>query len=254
MSTLQVRFAQIPGHKEYSPRGKYIGLRKRTAEERLEEIKIVISVGTTFEALNIQEILSSREDVMVDNLVDVRRIVTGHSGNLPIALLEPTTRGQFPQYAAMRLTLNLCPNADHFYKTGGMAGPMDMGDIIVAEEDGDGVLVDDVFMDKQWKTHPGFPGADLRQAAFQAAQPTRRETLSTGPDLIRRLTSSKPYEIELSGWLTALDRHGAFAEKNHIGVIGVISENFDMRLKKMEQPECFQKLISFWRFFLEKLQ
>ena len=54
-----MRFVQLPGHKEYSPKEKYAGLRKRTADERLEHIKIVISFGPTFEAENLQEILTS---------------------------------------------------------------------------------------------------------------------------------------------------------------------------------------------------
>ena len=167
--------------------GKYVGLRKRTAEERLEEIKIVISIGTTFEAKNLQEILASREDIMGDDLIDVRRIVTGRSGNLPIAILEPTTRGPIPQYAAMRETLNRCSKADHFYKSGGMAGPFNMGVIIVAGEGQDGVLVDDRVLDKLWMTCPGFPGSYLRQAAFQARQPTEQKTVSTGVELIENM-------------------------------------------------------------------
>ena len=33
----------------------------------------------------------------------------------------PTLRGPLLQYADMRETLNRCPSAEHFYKTGGMA-------------------------------------------------------------------------------------------------------------------------------------
>ena len=86
---------------------------------------------------------------------------------------------------------------------------------------------------------PGFPGPDLRQAA--------------GAKLIENV-SPKPYEIKLSGFLTALERHGDLTEKNQIGVIGVISDNFDIPLKKKSTPACFQDLISFWKFFLGKLQ
>ena len=172
ISMFEVRFVQHPGNQKRSPRGRYLGLRKRMAAERLEHIKIVISVGTTFEAENLQEILTSREDVMGDDLIDVRQIVTGRSGNLPIAILLPTDRGQMPQYAAMREILNRCPNATHFFKSGGFGGPYDMGDIIVAAEGQNGVLVEDQVLDKVWKRAPGFPGPDLRQAAFEASQPT----------------------------------------------------------------------------------
>ena len=126
-----------------------------------------------------------------------------------------------------------------------MAGAFDMGDVIVAAEGQDRVVVEDTVLDKLWKTHPAFPGPDLRQVAFQARQPTRQMTLSTGAKLIE---NPNPYEIELSGFLTA------FTEKNQIGVIGVISDNFNLCLKKKSRPECFQDLISFWRFFLGKLQ
>ena len=64
----------------------------------------------------------------------------------------------------------------------------------------------------------------------------------------------RPYEIEASGFLTALDRHGTFKEKNQIGIVGVITDNFDVHLKKKATRECFSDLTSFWGFFLEKLQ
>ena len=114
-----------------------------------------------------------------------------------------------------------------------MAGSFDIGDVIVAVEGQDGVVVDDGVLVKLWKTRPRFPGPET---AFQTRQPTRQLTLSTGAELIKNV-SQKPYEIELSGFLTAQERHGAFTEKNQIGVIGVISDNFDIRLKKKSKPE-----------------
>ena len=100
-------------------------------------IKMLISVGTSYEAANLRSLLApdSCEDIMGDELIDVRRITTGHHGNIPITILEPTFRGPMPQYAAMRETLNRCPKAQQFYKTGGMAGAYDHGDIIIAAEE-----------------------------------------------------------------------------------------------------------------------
>ena len=74
ISTLDVKFVTMPGHKDRSPRGKYAALRKRTAEERMEQIKMLISVGTTYEAGNLQELLTSRQEVMGDELIDVAQI------------------------------------------------------------------------------------------------------------------------------------------------------------------------------------
>jgi len=86
ISTFRVRFVQLPGHKDYSPIGEYAGLRERMADERLEHIRIVISVGTTIEAKHLQEILMSREDVIGDDLIDVQRIITGTATALTAAL------------------------------------------------------------------------------------------------------------------------------------------------------------------------
>ena len=55
--------------------------------------------------------------------------------------------------------------------------------------------------------------------------------ISTGAKLITK-TSSLPYEIELSGFLSALERHKAFNEKNQIGFVGVITNNFGINLRK----------------------
>ena len=225
--------------------------------ERLDEVKMLISVGTSYEAANLQPLLApdSCEDIMGDELIDVRRITTGHRGNIPIAILEPTFRGPMPQYAAMRETLNRCLKAQQFYKTGGMAGAYDHGDIIVAAEaTPEGTVVEDRVQDTVWVTRPGFPGLALKNAAFESPQPTRQVTLVTGAQLITAALP-RPYEIEASGFLTALDRHGAFKEKNEIGIVGVITENFtDVRLKKKATRECFSDLRSFWGFFLDKLQ
>ena len=139
-------------------------------------IKMLISVGTSYEAANLRSLLApdSCEDIMGDELIDVRRITTGHHGNIPIAILEPTFRGPMPQYAAMRETLNRCPKAQQFYKTGGMAGAYDHGDIIVAAEAmPEGTVVEDHVQDTVWDTRPGFPGLALKNAAFESPQPTR---------------------------------------------------------------------------------
>ena len=75
ISTFSLTFMQNPGHKDGSPRGKYAGLRKRTAEERLGRVKLVISVGTAFEAKQLEELFGSRDSFRGD-LIDVQRIVT----------------------------------------------------------------------------------------------------------------------------------------------------------------------------------
>ena len=64
----------------------------------------------------------------------------------------------------------------------------------------------------------------LRQAAHESSQTVKKATLSTGPELTD--WSETPYEMEASGFLTALERRGAFSEKNQIGLVGVISDNF----------------------------
>ena len=97
---------KIPGHKENSPIGKYIGLRKRTAMEKLCKVSIVISVGTTFEACKLEKILMFREYFEGD-AIDFWRIITGYSG------------GQFQDE-------KLHTHTEHYYKTGGMAGIANM--------------------------------------------------------------------------------------------------------------------------------
>ena len=141
IDTLQAKFVTESGHTEENPRGRFRFLRKRTGLERLDQVKMLISVGTNYEANHMKELLTDCEDIIGENLIDVRRIITGRSGMIPIAILEPTSRGPSPQYGAMRLTLDQCPNAEHFYKTGGMVGRYDHGDIIVAAEAADGEVV-----------------------------------------------------------------------------------------------------------------
>ena len=212
----------------------------------------MISVGTAFEAKQLEELFGSRDSFRGD-LIDVQRIVTGLSdGGIPMALLEPTTRGPLPQYAAMRELLKLCPDAVHFYKTGGFAGTFHMGQLIVAGE-AEGVVVEDTVLGKQWKPKPGFPGPSLRQVAYETTQPLTQTTITTGAELIWK-TCPQPYEIEASGFLNALERHGAFNEKNQIGIVGVVTDNFDINLKKKSVPECFQDLLDFWKFFLNRLE
>lgn len=254
ISTFSLTFVQNPGHKDGSPRGKYTGLRKRTAEERLGRVKLVISVGTAFEANQLEELFRSRDSFRGD-LIDVQRIVTGLSdGGIPMALLEPTTRGPLPQYAAMRELLKLCPDAVHFYKSGGFAGTFHMGELIVAGEgEVGGIVVEDTVLGKQWKPQPGFPGPSLRQAAYATMQHLTQTTITTGAELISK-TCPQPYEIEASGFLNALERHGAFNEKNQIGIVGVVTDNFNINLKKKSAPECFQDLLDFWKFFLNRLE
>ena len=254
VSTFDVGFVQLPGDKPNSLTGHYVGLRKRTARERLDQTKIVISVGTTFEAEKHQELLKYCEVDLAEDLIDVRRIITGCFGNLAIAILEPSTRGPIPQYAAMREILKRCHKADHFYKSGGMAGTFDMGDIIVAGEGEDGVVVEDLVLGKKWMPLPGFPGPQLRQVAFEVDQSVIQKTISTGAELTKKV-STNPYEIEASGFLTALERHGAINENSQFGIVGVISDNSGTTsLKKKSPIECFEDLIKFWKYFLEKLE
>ena len=170
------------------------------------------------------------------------------------ALLEPTTRGPLPQYAAMRELLKMCPDAIHFYKSGGFAGTFHMGQLIVAgKAEGCGIVVEDTVLGKQWKQHGGFPGPNLRQAAYATTQPLTQTAIKTGSELISK-TCPQPYEIEASGFLTALERHGAFNEKNQIGIVGVVTDNFNINLKKKSVPECFQDVLDFWKFFLNRLE
>ena len=188
-------------------------------------------------------------------LFDVRRIVTGLSenGKHGIALVEPSTRGQNPQYLAMRLTLAQCPNAAHFYKTGGMEAPLDCGHIVVAEENKEGVIVDDFVKGQKWGPQPGFPGAELRQATFASEHTTLLTPICTGPRLTRTAFRF-PYEMEMSGFLDALSRHGVFNERNQIGCVGVVTDNFhNTDLAKKPPVACMEDLASFWRNFLENL-
>ena len=107
--------------------------------------------------------------------------------------------------------------------------------------------------DKVWDTRPGFPGLALKNVAYKSPQTTRQVPLVTGAELITE-DLPRPYEIEASGFLKALDRFGAFKEKNQIGIVGVITQDFDVGRKKKATSECFSDLKSFWRFFLEELQ
>ena len=254
LSSFNLTFSQTPGHKDGSPRGKYAGIWKRTAEERLGHVKLIITCGTAFEASNLEELFHSSDSLRGDSLTDVQRIVTGLSvGGIPMALLEPTTKGPYPQYAAMRELLKLCPNAVHIYKSGGFAGTYDMGEIIVAVEDKDsGIIVEDHVMKKKWGARLGFPGPMLRQAAYETPKPLARTAIETGADLISE-TVPLPYEIESSGFLCALERHGAFNEKTQIGIVGVVTHNYNIELGKKTPAECFQDLIEFWKFFLNRL-
>ncbi len=253
----EVKVVQLSDHGEDSSGMKYIGIRWRTAQERLSEIKVIITVGTTFEADKMRAVLKYPAEVSGDqvNLLDVKRIITGLSENLQhcIALVEPTTRGQKPQYMAVRLTLLKCPDAIHLYKTGGVAASLDCGDIIVAAE-GDGELVvDDFYEDKKWTVPPGFPGSELKQASFASQLPTTRTPISTGPKLVTH-AHRFPYEMEMSGFLEALSRHGALKERNQIGFVGVVTENFgNDDLTQRSTSDCLEDLASFWNFFLERL-
>ena len=111
----------------------------------------------------------------------------------------------------MRETLNRCPNPEHFYKTGGMAGTW-RHYIIAAEAVIDRSVVEDRVQDTDWNTRPGFPGLTLKNVAFESPQPTRQVTLVTGAQLITE-SLPRPYEIEASGFLTALETHDFVLQK-----------------------------------------
>ena len=103
----------------------------------------------------------------------------------------------------MRETLNRCPNAKHFYKTGGMAGTYDHGDIIVAAEAvTDRAVVEDQVQDTVWNTRPGFLALALKNVAFESPP-----------------ANSPSHNCH---WGSA---HHRIKEKNQIGIVGVITEN-----------------------------
>ena len=255
INNFDVEFKQLPGHDDISPIGKYAGLRERTASEQLERLVILISLGTNHECTEMTKILTKPKEFTATStglgreFLDVKRIVTGRFENLAIGIIEPTARGQYRQYAAVRTAYRHCPNVREIYKTGGLAGPYDEGEIVVASET-EGVVVYDQVLGRDWGFRPGFPGTRLKNASF--TQNARRVAMATGPNLIHELTS-KPYEIELSGFLKALENDGAFNDWNEIGAVGVVTENFGaVGLAQKDGDECFEDLRRFWTQFLTR--
>ncbi len=47
---------RLPGDEDFSPIVRYLGLREKTAEERLAFLKVVMSVGATFEANPLKDL------------------------------------------------------------------------------------------------------------------------------------------------------------------------------------------------------
>ena len=45
---------------------------------------MLFSVGTNYKEENMKELLTCREDIIGDDLIDVRRIITGRSVKIPI--------------------------------------------------------------------------------------------------------------------------------------------------------------------------
>ena len=84
--------------------------------------------------------------------------------------------------------------------------------IIAAEAVIDRSVVEDRVQDTDWNTRPGFPGLTLKNVAFESPQPTRQVTLVTGAQLITE-SLPRPYEIEASGFLTALETHDFVLQK-----------------------------------------
>ena len=162
----EVKTSQVPGSSQASPNRKYYGLRIKTSLERLLSGDIIISVGTKFEADSLTtKILHQPVEVDVNSmhLVDIEKVVCGISenGRKGVILVQPSTRGQLPQYGALRTLLPYCSKARHFYKMGGMAASAPCGTLIVAAEGENGIVIYDYAENKVWKVAPGFPGNDL---------------------------------------------------------------------------------------------
>ena len=257
------RTSQLPGSSENSPNRKYFGLRLKTPLERLSSADVIISVGTKFEANSLTpkilhqpvELDGNQMDSM--HLMDIEEVVCGISenGRKGVALVQPTTRGQFPQYGAMSTLYPYCKGARHFYKTGGMAASAHCGTLVVAAEGQDGLVIDDYTESpsKAWKVAPGFPGNDLQQASFSYGPEIFRTPICTGGNLVDK-AQPLPYEIEMSGFMTALQRRGAFVDTNRIGFVGVVTSNFEnSQLSQGKNPDSMDILAQFWKYFLNSL-
>ena len=250
------RTSQLPGSSENSPNRKYFGLQIKTPLERLSSAGVIISVGTKFEA-NLLTMKILHQPVELDgnqmdsmHLMDIEEVVCGISGNgrKGVALVQPTTRGQFPQYGAMRTLLPYCKEARHIYKTGGMAASAHCSTIVVAAEGQNGLVIDDYTESKAWKVAPGFSGNDLKQASFSYVQEIYRTPICTGGKLVDN-AQPLPYEMEMSaGFMAALERRGAFVDTNRIGFVRVVTSNFENpMLSQGSNPDSMDILAQFWK-------
>ncbi len=110
MTVFQVKVSQLPGHKGCSPIVKYTGLRWWTAEERLKHAPVVIAVRTTFKSiLTIVSELSGSASSLMDTCCFITSISKDEEHT--VALVEPMTRGPYPQYMAMWQILACCTKA-----------------------------------------------------------------------------------------------------------------------------------------------
>ena len=153
----------------------------------------------------------------------------------------------------MRCLLPYCKEARHFYKTGGMAASAHCGTIVVVAEGQNGLVIDDYTESKAWKVAPGFPGNDLQQASFSYEKEIYRTPICTGGKLVDN-AQPLPYEMEMSGFMTALERHGAFVDTKRIGFVGVVTSNFENpMLSQGSNPDSMDILAQFWKYFLNSL-
>jgi len=251
-----LEFKQLPGHTPRSPRVKYLGLREIRASDLKQKTNKLIAVSTAFEMANIKTIMRHAKAVQVGD-PDVKSILVGFDEDFKTSfgLLQPSDVGSYAMLLAMKTVLIELPEVTSCFKTGGCAALANAGTIIVTQADMAGNVVHDQYLDKEWKTAPGFPSSQLIQASHSAAATKElqvsRSPMITGPKMASHPTE-RPYELEASGFLTACQRQGILRAGCDIGIASVVTDTFREPAYSTKSPvACMENLCHFWKIYFQ---
>ncbi len=252
----QVEYSNDRTHSEEHPRAKY-KLRWLTSEEKKEHTSILICATTRLEADLLRPLLKTSENIPIRDC-DIKKLDIGFNSNFTelVALAEATQWNGSTMSGMTKTLLYTFPNLEKAYQTGPCDAPLNMGTIIVADQNIHGLVCEDYREESDWKVQPGFPSETLAQICHRVGQediPVFRTPISSGG---RKLLEppALPYSLVSGGFISALHRTGFIREGHEAGIASVVDENFSIPGSTACTIEISTgNLREFWKMFLDSL-
>ncbi len=244
------------GHKQDCPKGNY-KLRWLTVMEKKERMSVLLCVSTSVEGDHLRGLLKMSDDMDIGDC-DTSRVDIGFTANFSqvVAIGEASRWGGSVMYGMTKALVDIFPNLEKAYQTGPCDAPLNMGTIVVADQNIHGLVCMDTREESDWTVSPGFPSEALAQASHRAAQggiPVCRSPMASGG---RKMTEplELPYSTVSGGFLCALHRTGFVGPGHEVGLASVVDKNFEMpELTTCSTEAATMNLKNFWKIFLDTL-